>query len=59
MTQYEIYRRASRRAAEQRSTRQIIDLRELGAACTEIAVACAVAAPIAFGYVFCQMAAWA
>jgi hypothetical protein len=33
--------------------RQVIDLRELGAACTECAVACLVAAPVS-----CAMVVW-
>jgi hypothetical protein len=39
--------------------RQIIDLRELRAACIEVVMACLIVAPIAFGYVICLMVAWA
>lgn len=69
----EVYRRAARREqirAEQERIakasetglpiehrRQAIDLRELRTACTEMATACILAAPVAVAYVFWMAAA--
>lgn len=39
--------------------RPLLDLRELRAACVEVALACLIAAPVACGYVCCLMLAWA
>jgi hypothetical protein len=73
LSKREVYARAARRAKIEADMarvakaseddlppdeqRQVIDLRELGAASLECAVACACAAPVACGIVFLQLTA--